>query len=148
MNDDSRANKSGTPGIDETRWQQVEVEFGLDLFRSHVDYNGVTSIVTSSAACADVHLLAENVGQLACGGRCKRESASTQAGRSAWIAGIAARQNKTHPCLHLPTGCPGAPGALHPAPSLLVSVMTPCRIGGQPRRLLDDSGLDKEDANT
>lgn len=50
----------------------MKVELGLDLFRSHVDYDCVSGIVASSTSTAEVHLLAEDVRELACDGSVMR----------------------------------------------------------------------------
>lgn len=49
-----------------TRGEQVKVKLSLDLLRPHVDDDGMACVVATSAASADIHLSAENVGKLAC----------------------------------------------------------------------------------
>lgn len=44
----------------------MEIELGANLVRSDVCNNRVTGIVSSSTSGADVHVLGENVGELAC----------------------------------------------------------------------------------
>ncbi|KAI3478079.1 hypothetical protein L1887_60010 [Cichorium endivia] len=59
----ARADESGTTRVDETRGEQVEVELGLDAV--DVGDDGVAGVVAAGAACADVHLAAEHIGELA-----------------------------------------------------------------------------------
>ena len=44
----------------------MEVEFRLDFLGAHVDDDGVSSVVSSSAASTDIHIRAEEVSKLSC----------------------------------------------------------------------------------